>query len=414
MKTIAGLLCVMMWLGIAVSPALAQSGLALASSPASQKTAAKNTLAPNINAKALWDGRKAVEFHAVSFPRMVKATEAHFLVDEEYVLGITGNGESRAYPTRFASWHHIINDKIGTKENGGPSFVTVTYCIVCNSGMRFATPEIHHQPLQFDFYGLYNGVMTLYDKNTESVWLQISGRAVKGPLLDMTLKRGPLLDTTWGAWKKLHPHTLVMAPDPHLAACYEPKGSIMVRGYTEFPADYFRPTLTHRDIRLPMFASVLAVSLPATENGAAPTGAEEVVRSTPAVQRAYPMKTFQKRSGVINDTVGVTPVTVLFMADTETMNAVSPVVAGRILTLEVRKSPQGKAAFYDKETGTRWNIEGRAEAGPLLGTDLPRLDSHMSQWYGWVAYFPETTIYGQSDLSIPAFHRSPSLKIGQR
>ena len=100
--------------------------------------------------------------------------------------------------------------------------------------MRFDTPVVHNHPLTFDFYGLYNGVMTMYDTNTNSVWLQVSGRAVKGPLLNTTLKSGPVLDTTWGQWKKLHPDTLVMAPDPGNSH-YEPTGSVMVRGYTSFP-----------------------------------------------------------------------------------------------------------------------------------------------------------------------------------
>jgi hypothetical protein len=94
-----------------------------------------------------------------------------------------------------------------------------------------------------------------------------------------------------------------------------------------------------------------------------------------------------------------TPISVLFLANSETINAVSPVVEGRTLTLEVRKSPSGKPGFYDRETGTQWNIEGRAEAGPLVGKELRRLDSHMSQWYGWVSYFPRTTIYGQDRLA---------------
>ncbi len=351
------------------------------------------SLAPGIRPDALWDGRKVVDFHSVRFPKMVRAAEAHFLIDNEYVLGITGNGESRAYPTRFASWHHIINDKIGRPENGGPSFVTITYCIVCNSGIRYDTPVVNDQPLAFDFYGLYNGVMTMYDTTTKSVWLQVSGRAVKGPLSDTTMRQGSLLDTTWGQWKKLHPDTLVMAPDPQSGASYEPKGSVMIRGYNRFPASYFQPTVTHRDNRLPMFESVLAVSAPSGEQDT--TGGSEG-----AVQRAYPQRDFKGKTGVINDMLSATPVAVLFLAKSETMAAVSPVVAGQTLTLEVRTGPNGAPAFFDKETGTRWTVEGKAEAGPLTGNEMPRLDSHMSQWYGWVSYFPHTTIYGQADKQI--------------
>jgi hypothetical protein len=417
MKTFVGLFGVILsfgWSGVTLPAVQAQSGLARSPLHASLKTpSARRTLAPDINVKALWDGRKEVAFHASTRPKVVPAAEAHFMVDEEYVLGITKNGESRAYPTRFVSWHHIVNDRIGSVENGASSFITVTYCIVCNSGLCFEAPTIDNKPLQFDFYGLYNGVMTLFDKDTESVWLQVSGRAVKGPLCDTTLKRTPLLDTTWGEWKKLHPHTLVMAPDPRFTASYESKGSIMVRGYTEFPASYFRPTLTHQDARLPMFDSVLAVSLPATDTGAA-NESVAAPRPQPALHRAYPMKLFKKRTGVVNDSLGTTPVAVLFKADTQTMHAVCPVVEGRTLTLEVRKSMPGKVAFYDRETGTRWNIEGHAEAGPLVGKDLQRIDSHLSQWYGWVAYFPETSIYGQAGSPKHSVPRSSVSNVGQR
>ncbi|MCW3097418.1 MAG: hypothetical protein JWL77_3036 [Chthonomonadaceae bacterium] len=412
MKTMAGILCTILAFSLSISAIQAQHGPSVFPANTSLKAASK--IAPDIQSRALWDGRKEVEFHAATLPKMVKAADAHFLIDNEYVLGITKNGESRAYPTRFVSWHHIINDRIGTTQNGEPSYVTVTYCIVCNSGICFETPLLQHKPLQFDFYGLYNGVMTLYDRNTESVWLQVSGRAVKGPLCEMTLTPAPLLDTTWRAWKRLHPNTLVMAPDPHFTSCYESKGSIMVRGYTAFPADYFRPTLTHRDVRLPMFEPVLAVSLPAVETDVTLTNAAELPMHPPALHRAYPMNTFKKKTGVVNDMLGTTPVAILFRADTETVNAVSPVVDGRTLTLEARKIPEGKFAFFDRETGSRWNIEGRAEAGPLLGKALSRIDSHMSQWYGWVAYFPETTIYGQPDPSAHALHPTSPLKIGRR
>ena len=91
------------------------------------KATKKIFLAADIKPAALWDGRKSVDFHAIDFPKMVPAAHAGFLAEDEYVLGLTVNGESRAYPTRFAAWHHIINDKIGKKDRGGEAFITVTY-----------------------------------------------------------------------------------------------------------------------------------------------------------------------------------------------------------------------------------------------------------------------------------------------
>src|SRR4051812_4191242 len=90
-----------------------------------------DTVAADVKAEAIWDGRKIVPFHSIDNPPMVAASAADFLGDEEYVLGVTANGESRAYPTRFAWWHHVINDKIGDTP------YVVTYCSVCNTGIRY-------------------------------------------------------------------------------------------------------------------------------------------------------------------------------------------------------------------------------------------------------------------------------------
>lgn len=364
----------------------------------------QSAVAPEINMSALWDGRKEVDFHSLSFPSMTTATHARFLIDDEYVLGIAENGQSRAYPTRFISWHHIINDRIGDKSRGDQKFVTVTYCIVCNSGMRFDTPIVHDKPAEFDFYGLYNGVMTMYDKGTQSVWLQVQGRAVKGPLKGAVMKQGAVTDTTWGQWKQLHPDTLVMEPDPKNVGNYERRGTVMVRGYSSFPADYFAPTLTYRDRRLPGFEPVMACSV-AQPSGSMATASNQPV--TGYLHRAYPLRTFKRKTGAINDLVGSVPIAVLYLAHSETVSVVSRVIDGRCLTLQSRSIAKGRTAFFDRETGTRWSVEGVGIAGPLKGRQLERVNSHMSQWYGWVSYFPQTSIYGLNSPRTAALSKEP-------
>lgn len=85
-----------------------------------------------------------------------------------------------------------------------------------------------------------------------------------------------------------------------------------------------------------------------------------------------------------------------------TANAFVRRVEGRVLTFEAKRSAEGRILFYDRETATRWDIAGRAEEGPLKGRRLARIENHLSQWYGWVAYFPDTTIYGRTDPPQPA------------
>jgi hypothetical protein len=338
------------------------------------------SLKSDVDLDALWDGRQMMPFRAIDNPKMVAAAQAaDFLGDEEYVLGLSINGESRAYPTRFAWFHHAINDNVVKLGGGGTVPVAITYCSVCNTGLAF-DPIIDGKTLMLDFYGLYNGVVTVHDRDTESVWLQVSGRAVKGPLAGKKLRTLPLLDTTWGQWKKLHPNTLVMSPDNPFQKFYRPKGVAEPRGYTKFPNPLFARTLTRNDERLPQFDKVLAVTLPSPNED--------------ALRRAYPIKTLEKANGVINDTIGNTPVVAFLDISTTTAYAATRVLDGKTLSFEARKQPNGQFAIYDKETGSRWNIVGKAEAGPLAGKSLTRLDNHLSQWYGWAAFFPDTTVFG--------------------
>ncbi len=325
-------------------------------------------------------------FKAMDFPQMVPAAAADFLEDGDYVLGVTIGGESRAYPTRFIWFHHVVNDKVVDRKTGRDVFFAVTYCSVCNTGIRY-DPLVKGQPVMLDFYGLYNGVVTLSERRTESVFLQVSGEFATGPLAGTRLTPGPLLDTTWANWKRLHPDTLVMSPDTPFNRYYNPKGKPEPRGYAFFPGAYFQPTVTRGDKRLPRFEKVLGVSVP-------PARAHS--RKAAVLRRAYPLKALRDAGGVVNDTVGEVPVALLYDRHSASACAVCRRLEGRTLTFTVRDG-----AFFDVETGTRWSLEGRGEDGALAGKKLAPMENHLSQWYGWVSYFPETSIYGRTDPPQP-------------
>lgn len=335
--------------------------------------------------KFLWDGRKMMPFHALDIARVVPAKDAVFLDDSDYVLGITVNGESRAYPTRFIWWHHVVNDLVGRADSGGNVPVAITYCSVCNTGIRY-DPVINGKPIKIDFYGLYNGVVALCERETSSVMLQVTGEIVTGPLKGSKLKSAPLLDTTWGAWKKLHPDTLVMAPDGPDAKHYNIKGKPEPRGYDQFPMPMFQPTVSHGDSRLPPFDKILAVSN--TEQSGKSSTSSVLVR-------AYPLKDLQKAGGVVNDQLGSVKLAVFLDVSTQSAVAVNRLMENRTLTFYARKDRDGSSAIYDRQTQTRWSIEGVGEEGPLAGKSLTRMENHLSQWYGWAATFPSTSIYGQ-------------------
>ena len=58
--------------------------------------------------------------------------------------------------------------------------------------------------------GLFMNAMTWYDHETDSIWSQPWGRAIRGPLRGVELFLLPAQLTTWGSWVAEHPDTAAM------------------------------------------------------------------------------------------------------------------------------------------------------------------------------------------------------------
>ena len=52
---------------------------------------------------------------------------------------------------------------------------------------------------------LYRSAVLYYDKETETFWEQMTGKAVIGPQTGRQLKWIPTTVTTWDKWRKKHP-----------------------------------------------------------------------------------------------------------------------------------------------------------------------------------------------------------------
>ena len=138
-------------------------------------------------------------------PEFITANDAHYLKSSDRVLGLSINGESKAYPLRILNWHELVNDRVGGTD------VLVSYCPLCGTGMAFDS-NINGERTLFGVSGkLYNSDVLFYDRKTESLWSQIKMEAVTGPLTGSRLKLLPLVHTTWEAWKKKHPDTKVLS-----------------------------------------------------------------------------------------------------------------------------------------------------------------------------------------------------------
>lgn len=142
---------------------------------------------------------------ALDHPKFVSEQEAGFLEGEDQVLGLVRNGEAKAYPVPIMNWHEIVNDEVGGER------VAITYCPLCGSGVAFAA-RAGGKDLTFGVSGLlYNSDVLLYDRETESLWSQLMNRAVTGPMKGRKLEPLPLTHTSWRAWRREHPGTLVLS-----------------------------------------------------------------------------------------------------------------------------------------------------------------------------------------------------------
>lgn len=142
---------------------------------------------------------------SIDRPRYTSAAEATFLQDDDRVLGISRNGNSRAYPVAILNWHEIVNDRLGAEA------ITVTWCPLCGTGIAYRAGQ-DGEELEFGVSGLlYNSDMLLYDRSTHSLWSQITRQAISGPLQGRRLEPVALEHTRWADWRRRHPRTEVLS-----------------------------------------------------------------------------------------------------------------------------------------------------------------------------------------------------------
>lgn len=215
---------------------------------------------------------------------------------------------------------------------------------------------------------LIRNAMVMYDHQTRSLWSHFLGQAVKGDLAGTELDFVPVTHTTWSAWRELHPDTLVL----------DKRGRSSRDSYTSYYENGSAGVIGEsvRDDRLPRKERVVGVA------------------GTSGV-KAYPFSALAQ-TPVVNDAFSDLNVVVFFDAPTQTGLAYSRNVDGRTLTFDLDPGGIGgiQTTLVDRETGSRWlALTGRAVEGELKGATLDRVLSHLSFWFAWTDWNPETALY---------------------
>lgn len=294
---------------------------------------------------------------SIDNPVFANAQDANFMSDSDTVIGLEINGEKRAYPLFILVWHEIVNDKI----SGVP--VSVTYCPLCYTNQVFER-KINGQEVEFGTSGkLYNSNLLMYDRLTESYWSQALGMAVKGELSGYQLDLVPFDVIAWGDWKKLYPDTLVLTTDTGHIRSYatDPYGKYYTEPRIMFPVEY-------SDNRMHVKEIILGFN----QDG---------------IYKAYKQNDVESEI-LINDSIGDIPVMLVSLYP-ENSRAFERSIGEQILNFEYS---DGK--IIDTQTNSEWNYDGLAISGQYDGKQLERLPIEPGFWFEWVAFHPQTLVYG--------------------
>lgn len=291
-------------------------------------------------------------------PRVIPASQAHFLEDDEIVFGVSINGEQRAYPKRIMVRHEMANDVLG----GRP--VTLSYCTLCASPVLYDTTLGAGETYTFGSSGLlHRSNKLMYDHQTNTLWSQLDGVPVMGPLVGKSkvLRVLPLTFTTWGDWHSRHPETTVLSLEQGFDRDYSP-GSAYA-GYFASP-----------DLMFPVWLRSDAHE------------AKDIVWVVYAGgrEKAYPIDALRSH-GLVLDQVGEVPVVHVVEAGGGSIRSFES--GGRIL--EWRGT-----SLVDANTGEAFSITEEALVSSAdVEVKLPRIPAHESYWFGWFATNPDGEVY---------------------
>ena len=144
----------------------------------------------------------------------IKEADITWSDDARFLLAYSGE-EAKAYSIVDLTRHEVVNDVI----NGQP--IMAAYCILADLGAIYDR-SYDDQVLTFALSGytyfdkeVWNGLdgFVLWDRETESLWWPLVGKAVSGPLQGvklLELDKTKWKDTTWKEIKESYPNAKVL------------------------------------------------------------------------------------------------------------------------------------------------------------------------------------------------------------
>jgi hypothetical protein len=314
---------------------------------------------------------------AIDNPLFISVSEGdEYLQDLEPVIFFQLGEDVRAYPLQVLTWHEIVNDVV----DGRP--VAITFCPLCNTAIAFDA-AFDGQELDFGTTGrLRFSNLIMYDRQTETWWQQATGEGIAGEYAGEQLTFLPAAIIGWVEFKENFPDGRVLSNETGFRREY---GRNPYAGYDNINNSPFLFRGPETPGVLPAMARVLTVDLEG-----------EAV--------AYPYELLQEQA-VINDSISGREVVVFWQPGTASALDSSRIAEGddvgagvsfsRQVDNQVLTFSMDDGMIVDDQTGSEWDVFGKALSGELAGTHLEPVVSVNHFWFSWAAFKPETRIYQQ-------------------
>ncbi len=291
---------------------------------------------------------------ALEQPPIVAAVD---LERTEPIVGVVVGAVARAYPLRVLAAHEVVNDTLG----GVP--IVVTYCPLCATAVAY-NRRVHGQARQFGVSGyLLNSSLVMFDRETETLWSQVTGAAVAGNDEGATLARIPAVKTDLASWLVAYPGAGIVDIEA-------------LGGDARYPRTRFAQYA----------GSTTAGLVPLAVRADLPEKALVAGVRVGHEARAYPFA--GEQAFVVNDRLGTT--NLILWVDGATASATA-FLRSADQVFDFAETGAGRAELVDRLTGERWRaLDGRSLDG---GVDLSTVEVTVVYWFGWAAFFPATTVW---------------------
>lgn len=309
-----------------------------------------------------WGGVTVNGIPPLYYPKVLPAAEARYLRDNHVVFGLAVNGEARAYPKRILAWHEMARDRVGGVD------LHVVYCTLCGTVIPYESVAAGRTWRLGTSGLLYRSNKLMFDEETGSLWSTLEGRPVIGELVDrgIELRSRPVVTTTWGEWRALHPDTTVLSLDTGHTRDYAEGAAY--RDYFSHDTLYFQ--VPGDDRRLKNKAEVLTFKVRTPDGATVPVA---IAQSRLSREPVYPFEAAGRRFLIVTSRRGANRVYALGSSDVAFQSATTP------------------ADVVRDGHGQEWRVTEDGLVAPD-GLSLPRTSAQRAFWFGWRAQYPETIL----------------------